>query len=120
MLIQHRAAGYWGFPKGHPEKEETPQMTAIRELYEETGLEVVRFISDKSFEEQYSFNWRGKLIHKTVCLFVAEVSGEVNLQLDEICAAQWVPLKSADQYVTYNNDKAICREAFSLIEFGSK
>jgi bis(5'-nucleosidyl)-tetraphosphatase len=37
-----RAIGfYWGFPKGHPEPHDaTPMDTALRELKEETGLEI--------------------------------------------------------------------------------
>ena len=33
--------GYFGFPKGHMEEGETEQETAIREVKEETGLDVV-------------------------------------------------------------------------------
>lgn len=32
--------GFWGFPKGHVEKNETEVQTAKREVYEETGLDV--------------------------------------------------------------------------------
>lgn len=115
LLIQHRAAGYWGFPKGRPEKDETAEETAIRELREETGLEVVHFISDKSFNEQYFFHHRGKHVSKTVSFFIAEVTGDVILQINEVCAAQWVLLSRADQVLTYNNDKTVIREALSLL-----
>lgn len=41
VLLQRRGdSGKWGFPGGAMELEETPQMTAIREIKEETGLEV--------------------------------------------------------------------------------
>ena len=39
LLIQQKA-GHYGFPKGHVEKNETEVETAIREIKEETGLEV--------------------------------------------------------------------------------
>ena len=41
MLLQKRAdSNKWGFPGGAVELGETPQMAAIREVKEETGLDV--------------------------------------------------------------------------------
>ena len=36
-LVFGRKSNKWGFPKGHQELNETDEMTAIRELHEETG-----------------------------------------------------------------------------------
>jgi len=116
LIIQHRAAGYWGFPKGHPEEGETDKETAIRELLEETDLQVTRFISDTQFTEQYTFTLKGKRIRKQVAFFIAEVSGIFKLQVGEVRAARWIPLREADQYVTYEADKSICREANKILE----
>ena len=41
VLLQRRGdSNKWGFPGGAVELEETPQMAAVRELKEETGLDV--------------------------------------------------------------------------------
>ena len=37
LLLKHRA-GHWDFPKGHVEAGESNQQTALREIYEETGI----------------------------------------------------------------------------------
>ena len=39
-LVFGRKSNKWGFPKGHQEMNETDEMTAARELYEETGYEL--------------------------------------------------------------------------------
>lgn len=111
LLIQHGTAGYWGFPKGHTEQGETPKETAVRELKEETGLDVVRFLSEDMQEMRYHFTKRGRPIEKHVGLFIAEVKGDLFLQVGEILNARWVSLSAAEQSVTYATDKAACREA---------
>ena len=37
LLIRHKNGGHWAFPKGHVEKKETEEDTALREIREETG-----------------------------------------------------------------------------------
>jgi 8-oxo-dGTP pyrophosphatase MutT (NUDIX family) len=40
LLVRGRLTGKWSFPKGHIEHNETPYMCAIRELSEETGINI--------------------------------------------------------------------------------
>ena len=40
LLIKHRKNRRWTQPGGHIEGNETPEETAVREVYEETGLRV--------------------------------------------------------------------------------
>ena len=40
LLCHHRKFNYWVQPGGHIEKDETPEETALRETYEETGVRV--------------------------------------------------------------------------------
>ena len=40
LLVKNSNGRYWSFPKGHIEDGETEQETAIREIKEETGLDV--------------------------------------------------------------------------------
>jgi tRNA nucleotidyltransferase (CCA-adding enzyme) len=40
LLVYGKKSGKWGFPKGHQENNETEEDTAIRELYEETGIKI--------------------------------------------------------------------------------
>ena len=60
LMIRHKNGGHRSFPKGHMERGETEYMTAIREVYEETGLTltsysfrgIVTFVSDR-WETEY-------------------------------------------------------------------
>ena len=37
-------SGYWGFVKGKSESGETLEQTAVREIAEETGIEIIPYI----------------------------------------------------------------------------
>ena len=67
LLIKHNKSGYWSFPKGHMEKDETEAETALREIKEETGIDV---LVDTGFRETVAFSPRKETI-KTVVYFVA-------------------------------------------------
>ncbi|MEN9737827.1 MAG: hypothetical protein RJA26_1060, partial [Actinomycetota bacterium] len=54
----------WCVPKGHLEGEETREQAAVREVYEETGLEVE--ILGELGSINYEFSAGPKLIAKTV------------------------------------------------------
>ena len=41
LLIKHINSGHWSFPKGHMEQGESETETALREIKEETGLDVL-------------------------------------------------------------------------------
>jgi 8-oxo-dGTP pyrophosphatase MutT (NUDIX family) len=61
LLVQGAETGKWSFPKGHLEKGESPIQTALREFYEETGLNLKktphRILANKNIgnEKYYRF-----------------------------------------------------------------
>lgn len=46
LLVQHKKWNRWTQPGGHIEDNETPEETALREVYEETGIKV-KLIGDR-------------------------------------------------------------------------
>ena len=40
LMIRHKAGGHRSFPKGHMERGETEYMTAVREVFEETAVQI--------------------------------------------------------------------------------
>lgn len=115
LLVQHHS-GYWAFPKGHPEIGETAHETAVRELFEETGLKVVDFLSQESFAEHYFFRHNSELISKKVEYFVALVAGTLVLQEEEIQAYQWLSFEEAIQCMTFKEGKSLCQKVQEILK----
>ena len=67
LLIRHYNGGHWAFPKGHVEKGETEEQTALREILEETGLSVQL---DTGYRKVVTYSPRRDVI-KDVVYFVA-------------------------------------------------
>lgn len=116
LLIKQRYGRHWSFPKGHSEGNETPEESARREFFEETGLTITRYLSESTLSESYEFRSRGKQISKTVYYFVAEVQGKVSLDPIEIIACKWIPLIEAPNHVTFPQAKALCLQTLQLVE----
>lgn len=107
LLVQNRNGGHWAFPKGHVEGAETEKETAIREVKEETGLDIV-INTDFRVETQYSPK---KDVIKDVIYFLAVVNTEkTQRQVEEIDAIRWMDLDYAANRVTFERDKEIIHE----------
>lgn len=115
VFIINREKGFWEFPKGHAEKDEEPLEAAQRELTEETGLKVIRLLDNTPLTIEYSFEYEGKMVEKTVYYYLAEVEGKAALQKEEVQDSQWVALSDAERHVTYPNSKQLCREIVTLL-----
>ncbi len=102
FLIEHMALGHTSIPKGHVEDGETEEQTAIREIKEETNLDVVM---DTRFRHTISYSpFPG--IRKEVVFFIAEaVSDSLMNQECEVSALEWLPYEEAYDAMTYDTDK---------------
>jgi bis(5'-nucleosidyl)-tetraphosphatase len=109
LIVQHRS-GAWLFPKGKAEQEETYRQTAQRELKEETGLEIERWLDFGPFREQYQFFRKGKKISKEVLYFPAFVYGDLKLQHEELRSARWELVEAVPDAVTFLEMKKIAEQ----------
>ena len=77
VLVIQQVKGHWGFPKGHVEDGETEVETAIREIKEETNLDV-----EIDETHRYIETYRPKEdVEKDVVFFVAKkIGGEIKVQ----------------------------------------
>lgn len=104
VLVIQQVKGHWGFPKGHVEPGETEVETAIREIKEETNLDVE--INEKyRYVERYSPE---EGIEKDVIFFIAKkTGGEIKVQEEEVTATEWLLPEDAIEKVTYDSSKRI-------------
>ncbi len=108
LLIKNRRSNHWGFPKGHMERGETREETAIREVLEETGVHIHIF-SDFSFESRYKI---GSKIEKRVDVFLASTEDtQTVIQREEIEDYIWLRFPEALATLRFENDKEILTAA---------
>ncbi|WP_407386166.1 bis(5'-nucleosyl)-tetraphosphatase [Ruminococcus sp.] len=113
LLVRNHNGRNYSFPKGHVELGETEEETAIREVKEETGLDI-RIIP--SFREVADYCPFGK-IRKRVVFFMAQtMSDRVHIQEEEIDSYIWVNLEDAHHRCTYDNDLRVIRKARENID----
>ena len=109
LLIRHKNGGHWSFPKGHVESGETEPQTALREIKEETGLDVGLC---EGFRQSVEY-FPKPHVKKQVVYFLASPDGDdtVRRQEEEISEYKWCLLDEADTMVTFKNDKHLISEA---------
>lgn len=106
LLIRHKNGGHWAFPKGHVEKQEAEEETALREIKEETGLKVKL---DTSFRHTVTYSPKPGVL-KDVVYFAGKFSGgEQKAQEAEVTGISWEPPLEALRHITYENDKETLR-----------
>jgi 8-oxo-dGTP pyrophosphatase MutT (NUDIX family) len=101
-----------GLPKGHLDRDETPEQAARREVAEEAGVtaEIVQELGDVT----YRYERRGRRIAKTVRFFLFDyVSGDVADHDHEIEEARWIPLQRAARELTYAGEREMVQRALS-------
>ncbi len=107
LLIKSRKGGFWGFPKGHVEKNETEIQTASREVFEEIGI-TPNF--DKSFRRIVTYSPYPAVL-KDVVYFTAEADhSPISIATDEVYMAKWFPCNVAIHKTTFDGDKKILKE----------
>ena len=103
LLVKHNA-GHWDFPKGHVEEGETEIETAIREVKEETNIDI-KIEKENKYISEYSPK---ENVMKTVIYFIGEkVGGEDKPQIEEVSDVKWVDVNKAVERITHQRSKEI-------------
>ncbi|HET7621449.1 MAG TPA: NUDIX hydrolase [Gemmatimonadaceae bacterium] len=107
----------WGFPKGHVERDEAPERTAVREVEEETGLHDLE-LRDAIDTIDWYFRFRKRLIHKVCHFYLMESAhAETCPQREEgITECNWLPLSEALERISYANARGVLERAAGMVE----
>lgn len=55
LLVHHKKFNTWMQPGGHAERNEAPYQAAIREVFEETGINITEFIKPGEKVDEYAY-----------------------------------------------------------------
>lgn len=113
FLVIKSRQGNWGFPKGHPNENEAPLMTARREVEEETGLTDITILPH-TFSESRIHVDPEYTVTKIIIWFLGIVQGkgEVNINdKEEIEEYKWLRFDDAYELLTHDETKRVLLDA---------
>ena len=116
-LPPKRARAVFALPKGLVDPGETPQIAAIREVREETGIIASPVIKLADIKYVYVRTWGdGEKVFKVVSFYLLRyVSGEIDDVTPEmrieVKRALWVPLAEAEAQMAYSQERKVVRQA---------
>ena len=113
VLLIKNPSGVWSFPKGNIEPGEKPEETAVREVYEETGVkgEIVDYIG----ETHYWYTLKGEKIFKTVKYYLMKYKEGEPKPSWEVKDAKFFPTQEVEKLLRYKGDKEIFKKALEKL-----
>ncbi len=113
-----KAEGVWALPKGLIGPGERPEVTAVREVAEETGLD--GGLVQKLGDVRYVYTWAGERVFKVVSFYllryrsgrIGELPPEHAHEVDE---ARWLSLEEAPALLAYEGEKGMAEKALAFL-----
>ena len=111
LLLQY-PQGHWDFVKGHIEEaDDSHEVTALRELGEETGITDAHIVPGFKMRTEYEFTHRGQTVSKQVHWFLAETN-EVTVNIShEHVGHLWLSWDDASEQLTFENSRNVLAAA---------
>lgn len=105
LLVFEAYSQCWSLPKGHMEAGETEQQTALRELFEETGLRAT-LDARKSAMIEYPIS---TVARKQVVFYLGKIDGQPRIREGEIDGFKWVRQAELKDYLFPDTEEACQR-----------
>ena len=113
-VIIQSLEGFYGFPKGHVEADETEVQTALREIREETGLDVNILPGFRCVDEHPIPSKPG--VWKQVVYFAAEYENqEPRYQPEELLGVSLMTFDEAMNAFQWESSKKILKKAHDYL-----
>ena len=110
--------GVWALPKGHIDSGESGEVTALREVREETGAGGRSL--GKLGDVRYVYTWDGERIFKVVSFFLVRYGdgrlGDIPpAHRHEVAEARWLPLADAPKLLAYKGEQEMAGRALARV-----
>ena len=101
-------------PKGHPERGESSELAAVREVREEAGIEAD--LVERLGNVRYFYSREGTRVLKVVSFFLLSYrSGSVRDHDGEVDSAEWVALDEAPELLSYPGERRMAETALERL-----
>ena len=114
----HHEREVWALPKGLIDAGERPEQTAVREVYEETGVE--GRVERKLGDVRYVYTWEGERVFKVVSFFLLRpVRGRLGdlppgMEI-EVAEVRWLPIDEAPRLLAYGGERQMAERAMEAL-----
>jgi 8-oxo-dGTP pyrophosphatase MutT (NUDIX family) len=110
--------GVWALPKGIIGDGERPDVTALREVQEETGVE--GRLVEKLGDIRYVYTWAGERVFKVVSFYLLRYSrgrlGDLPAATaHEVAEVRWLPLEEAPRLLAYKGEREMAERALAAL-----
>jgi len=110
--------GTWALPKGLIGPGERAEVTALREVREETGVEATPV--EKLGDVRYVYTWAGERVFKVVSFYLLRYRGGRLGELPaehahEVAEVRWLPLADAPRLLAYKGEREMAEKALDRL-----
>jgi 8-oxo-dGTP pyrophosphatase MutT (NUDIX family) len=116
---QGKPEGLWALPKGRIDAGEQPAETAVREVFEETGVH--GRLLEKLGDVKYVYTRRGgERVFKVVAFYLLQAGrGRIDELAEEmrreVAEARWLPLDDASRLLAYAGEREMAELALERL-----
>jgi len=112
FLIIKQTKGHYSFPKGHVEDNETEIETAIREIKEETNIDVE---IDSNFRVVHTYSPKPNVMKDVVYFIAKAINFDTHAQFEEVTEIMWLDYDQALQIISYDNSKELLKQSYEYL-----